>query len=177
MVNGRRWYAMFSQTGSEIANISTKLGIKPDLVITNNLDRKKWHPFIQECTVHAEKHASLMESLDVPVSNTFITMHGYLRILPKHVVNNWEIYNGHPGLITKYPELKGKDPQETVAKNLSLYEHIGSVVHKVTPDVDGGEILASFSIRNSCNTKEEVYDHLKLASLHCWLQFFRDKVL
>lgn len=175
MGKNRYWYAMFSQTGSEIAAISQKIGIKPDLVITNNTDHKTWHPFIQECVTVSDKHAALMEMLDVPLSNTIITMHGYLRIIPSHIVKRWEMYNGHPGLITKYPELKGKDPQETVAKNLSLYEYIGSVVHRVTPEVDSGEVLTKFAVFNSCNTKDEVYDTLRLTSLHSWLQFFKEK--
>ena len=32
---GKTWVALFSQTGSEIANISEELGRRPDLVITN----------------------------------------------------------------------------------------------------------------------------------------------
>jgi len=102
-------------------------------------------------------------------------MHGYLRIIDKDVLDTREMYNGHPGLITKYPELKGKDPQETVAKNLSLYDKIGSVIHKVTPEVDSGEILYEFAVFNGCNSREEVYDTLKLTSLHSWLAFFKDK--
>lgn len=176
MVNGKYWHAMFSQTGSEIASISAKLGTRPDLILTNNTDPSTWHPFIRECVVITDSHDMLMEELEQPFADTFITLHGYLRIIPSSVVTQWEIYNGHPGLITKYPELKGKDPQETVAKNLSLYEHIGSVVHRVTPEVDSGEILTKFAVFNSCNTKDEVYDMLKLTSLHAWLQFFKDKL-
>lgn len=175
MAKRKYWYAMFSQTGSEIAAICQKLDIKPDLVLTNNKNHGTWHPFIHTCTTVVDTHDILMESLDVPLSNTFITMHGYLRIIPAHIANRWEMYNGHPGLITKYPELKGKDPQEMVAKNLSLYEHIGSVVHRVTPEVDSGEVLTSFAVFNSCNSKEEVYDTLKLTSLHSWLQFFKER--
>ena len=33
---GKTWIALFSQTGSEIVNISKKLERRPDLVITNN---------------------------------------------------------------------------------------------------------------------------------------------
>ena len=125
----------------------------------------------------ADSHNVLMEYFtQLDTSNYFIALHGYLRIIPEDIVGKYEIYNGHPGLITKYPELKRKDPQETVAKNLSLYEHIGSVVHKVTPEVDSGEILTKFAVFNSCNTREEVYDTLKLTSLHSWLQFFKDKL-
>lgn len=171
----RTWIAMFSQTGSEIAHICEKLSIKPDLVLTNNLNVDSWHPFIKNCTSVADTHDKLMEILDSYQSNPLITLHGYLRIIPEDTVNKFEMYNGHPGLITAYPELKGKDPQETVAKNLALYEHIGSVVHKVTPEVDSGEILTKFAVVNSCNTKNEVYDTLKLTSLHSWLLFFKEK--
>jgi folate-dependent phosphoribosylglycinamide formyltransferase PurN len=176
MVNRKYWIAMFSQTGSEIAAIATRLGFKPDLVLTNNTDTETWHPYIYECAIIADSHDKLMDYfMQLDDSNYFITLHGYLRIIPQAVVKKFELYNGHPGLITNYPELRGKDPQEAVAKNLALYKHIGSVVHKVAPEVDSGEIITKFAVFNSCNTKEEVYDTLKLTSLHSWLLFFKEK--
>ena len=36
MINGKHWFAFFSHTGTEIANISKRLGIVPDCIITNN---------------------------------------------------------------------------------------------------------------------------------------------
>ena len=36
-----RWAALFSQTGSEICNLSEKLGRYPDLVISDNTDENK----------------------------------------------------------------------------------------------------------------------------------------
>jgi folate-dependent phosphoribosylglycinamide formyltransferase PurN len=43
--------------------------------------------------------------------DAIVTLHGWLRVIPAYVCERSRIYNGHPGLITKYPELKGKDPQ------------------------------------------------------------------
>jgi len=175
MVKDKRWIALFSQTGSEISAISSKLGIKPDLVYTNNLEHATWHPFINTCNVISNTHTNIMQLIRDDNTDAFYTLHGYLRIIDGEIVSSREMYNGHPGLITKYPELKGKDPQEIVAKNLSLYDRIGSVIHKVTPEVDAGEILYEFAVFNSCNSREEVYDALKLTSLHSWLTFFKEK--
>lgn len=177
MVNGKRWVALFSQTGSEISSISSKFNIKPDLIYTNNLKHATWHPFISTCNVVSNTHTNIMQIIRQDESaDTFYTLHGYLRIIDEDIVNACEMYNGHPGLITKYPELKGKDPQETVAKNLSLYDRIGSVIHKVSPETDSGEILYEFAVFNSCNSRNEVYDTLKITSLHSWLTFFKGKI-
>ena len=47
------------------------------------------------------------------LKHDLITLHGYLRIIPENICKQCKhIYNGHPGLINMYPELKGKDPQE-----------------------------------------------------------------
>ena len=46
------WIAFFSQTGSEIVELSKQLGRKPDLVVTNNFEEKvKFHPGIRELGV------------------------------------------------------------------------------------------------------------------------------
>ena len=58
--------------------------------------------------------------------------------MPPGVCDAFEIYNGHPGLITKYPELKGKDPQE---RSFKQYETAGAVLHKVTAGVDEGDVI------------------------------------
>ena len=76
------------------------------------------------------------------------------------------IYNGHPGLINMYPELKGKDPQERIKPYMSL---IGSVVHKVTPEVDAGEIVNNVAVKNN---RYDYYNILRETSLEAWEQFF-----
>ena len=56
------------------------------------------------------------------VDNTLITLNGWLRIVPPDKCAKYNIYNGHPGLITKYPELKGKDPQQRMWENIHEYD-------------------------------------------------------
>lgn len=176
MVKGKYWITLFSQTGSEIGSISTKLGIKPDVILTNNANRDAWHPFISHCRTIVDTHEGIMSFLeDNNEKDTLITLHGYLRIIPKEIVNRYEMYNGHPGLITRYPELRGKDPQEKVLANLTKYPYIGSVVHRVTPEVDEGKIETSFAEFNVCNSRDEVYKELKRTSLFSWLNFFKEK--
>lgn len=107
-------------------------------------------------------------------ADTLITLHGYLRILPANICNRYTILNGHPGLITKYPELKGKDPQVRAWEG--KYPLIGSVVHKVTPGVDEGEVITSVCYTNRCDTLDEIYGKLKQSSLESWLWVLKDYV-
>jgi folate-dependent phosphoribosylglycinamide formyltransferase PurN len=111
------------------------------------------------------------------VSETFISLHGFLRILPADICEKYEIYNGHPGAIDLYPELKGKDPQEKVWQENDKYRIIGSVVHKCTAELDGGDVLKAVHLRNRNYTKEELYASLKMTSLSAWGFFLREKGL
>ena len=108
-------------------------------------------------------------------SNPLVTLHGWLRIVPPYVCERTEIYNGHPGLITKYPELKGKDPQ--VRAYEGKYKTIGCVLHKVSAGVDEGEIISEVEYSNDFQLElEEIFRILKDKSLTMWTQFLK-KVL
>jgi len=103
---------------------------------------------------------------------TIVTLHGWMRIIPAEICEEYEIYNGHPGLITKYPELKGKDPQEK-AFNLKL-SHSGCVIHRVTNIIDDGEILKARQIDIEGLTLDEVYERLHDTSIDLWCEFIKE---
>jgi len=177
------WIPFFSQTGSEIVNISNALGIKPTLICTNNFESYKgtpFHPGIREMGVPLcmGRHDSLMKYMMINTpyypEETIITLHGYLRIIPPEACKRYEMYNGHPALITHYPELKGKDPQERTWDG--NYKIVGSVVHRVTEGVDEGEVMTSASFSNGCKSKDELYSKLKESSLEAWLSFLKGKL-
>jgi anthranilate/para-aminobenzoate synthase component I len=179
-----KWITFFSQTGSEIVELSKSLGRKPDLLITNNFEEKyKFNPGIRELdvTIQSARHDILMDYLRgqriFDPKDTLITLHGYLRILPADVCNMYEIYNGHPGAIDLYPELKGKDPQERVWQENDKYTIIGSVVHKCTAELDAGEIVKAVHFRNRNYTKDDLYNNLRIASLSAWNFFLKEKGL
>ena len=139
----RPWIAFFSQTGSEIVNISKTLGKEPDLIVTNHRPDhlRAINEGIEICYETSNK-PTLEEYEEVlsQYDNPLITLHGWLRVLPEEITNKYEIYNGHPGLITLYPDLKGKDPQMKAFE--ANYKTIGSVIHRVTAGVDEGPIVA-----------------------------------
>lgn len=179
-----KWITLFSQTGSEIVALSKQLGRKPDLLMTNNFEEKiSFHPGVRELdvTIMSARHPILMDYLKSQTimnkEEVLITLHGYLRILPPEVCELYEIYNGHPGAIDLYPELKGKDPQERVWAENDKYVIIGSVVHKCTAELDAGAIVKSVHFRNRNYTKDDLYSNLKTASLSAWNFFLKEKGL
>ena len=110
------WIAFFSQTGGEIADLAKSLGKWPDRIYTNERpDRlREIDPRIVEngfFTLNNKPTLEDYEEILVYFPEAIITLHGWLRIMPKEVCEKFSIFNGHPGLITEYPELKGKDPQ------------------------------------------------------------------
>jgi folate-dependent phosphoribosylglycinamide formyltransferase PurN len=176
-----KWITFFSQTGSEIVNLSEKLGCVPDVIVTNNFDDKThFHPGIRKLKspLIIAKHDALMHYFDTQTvydpSSVIITLHGYLRIIPEHICNKYTIYNGHPAAIDLYPELKGKDPQVRTWENKGKYDLIGSVVHKVTPGVDEGDIITSVKMVNSNNSLDELFDSLKMTSLRAWMAALKE---
>ena len=142
----KNWIALFSQTGCEVADLSEGINREPDFVITNaDLDK------------------------------TLITLNGWLRIVPASKCSVYNIYNGHPGLITKYPELKGKDPQKRAWENIASYAKIGSVVHKVAAEVDAGEVIVEKSTRTSrIYNLNKTYNALRKTSFDAWLEFLKE---
>ena len=85
---------------------------------------------------------------------------------------NYRIYNLHPGLITKYPILKGFNPQEK-AFRLKLPTS-GSVIHKVTPVLDSGKILKSIEVDIKNLSLDEVYDKIHKSSSQLWTDFLNE---
>jgi len=172
----KRWISLFSQTGSELEQISKKLGRYPDYVICN---RNHFEGINQELL----KHTILLGVPQKPSvgdyykaigdrKDTIVTLHGYLRIIPPEICNDYEIYNGHPGDIVQYPELKGFNPQKK-ALELKL-PTTGTVIHRVTAEVDCGEIVsrAPYTITPT-DTLDSLTNNIKGLSIDIWVTLLR----
>ena len=171
-----KWIALFSQTGSEIYEVSKKLGRFPDHVITN---KQTWDGINQDLVDHTvicytDEKPTIDQYNGFLREDAIITLNGWLRIVPPEVCDKYKIYNGHPGLITEHPELKGKDPQEK-AFNLG-HENGGCVIHEVISEVDAGEILSEGSIPIKGLTLDDVYVKLHKVSVQLWADFLKEKL-
>ena len=174
----RPWIAFFSQTGSEIIKISKALGREPDLIITNDRPERlrKINEGIELCYMMPNKptlgdYENTLSAYDNPL----ITLHGWLRIVPEEIADQYEIFNGHPGLITLYPDLKGKDPQEKAWK--ANYKTIGSVIHKVTAGVDEGPVVMerAFNLERLLSL-DDTFRILHNISTDLWIKFFKERL-
>tara|TARA_R110000822_G_scaffold44843_1_gene120202 strand:+ start:119 stop:679 length:561 start_codon:yes stop_codon:yes gene_type:complete len=178
--NNKPWIALFSQSGSEIVAIAEKLGVWPDFIYTNNKHKNSWHRKLQRhSSVFIEKPTELAAVVQSNISmlqcwkgDAVVTLNGYLRIMPMLTV---EMYNGHPGDIVKYPELKGKDPQRK-ALDLNL-PSTGCVIHKVTKEVDSGEILSynTYTMQGD-ETIDILVDRLRNISVNMWTEFLKENL-
>ena len=173
----KNWIALFSQTGSEIADLSEGINRKPEFVITNadseNVDSRVHVDF--RVNTEEAKTLDILDNIEFDIGKTLITLNGWLRIVPSDKCKKYNIYNGHPGLITKYPELKGKDPQKRVWENISSYAKIGSVVHKVVAEVDAGEVMVEKSARTrDVYNLDKTYDTLRKTSFNAWIEFLKE---
>lgn len=170
-----KWIALFSQTGKEIVDISTILGRWPDVIITNQ--RPSELRTINQKILDSGKLIILpnkpseeeLESIFRKYNDLIITLHGWLRIIPGSLCERYVIVNGHPGLITRYPELKGKDPQIRAIEG--GYPEMGCVLHKVSPGVDEGRIISQGRFRRGNLTEDQMWEKFKGVSLYLWVNF------
>ena len=174
MVN--KWITFFSQTGAEICDIAESLGKWPDVIVTNErpdhlriIDKR-----LDGKVTFIPNKPSVDDYERVITDNSLVTLHGWLRVIPPNICNKHLIYNGHPGLITKYPELKGKDPQ--VRAHEGRYEVAGAVIHKVTAGVDEGEVVMEEKFNAMDLSLDDLFLILKDRSLYMWCNFLK-KVL
>lgn len=163
--------ALFSQTGSEIVNIAKEVNRWPDLIITNDRppNRRQMHVDIRDRVTVVENNPTVetYTSLFSKFENPVITLHGWLRIIPKEVCEKYEIYNNHPGDIKHFPELKGKDPQKR-AYDLGLSSS-GNTLHKVTPEVDSGKIIDSTMVNIKGLSLSEIFHILHYDATQLWI--------
>ena len=173
-----KWIAFFSQTGAEIADLSENLGRWPDKIVTNKRSkdlRTIDSRIIEKGFVELPNKPAPKDYKSVLKDNCIVTLHGWLRIMPPSICKKYNIVNGHPGLITKYPELKGADPQKRVAEsfNEERYKHIGCVIHKVTAGVDEGPVLAECSTHNVYSGVETISCRLHDMATQLWIDFLK----
>ena len=189
-----KWIAFFSQTGSEIANISRQIKRWPDLVVTNKQDNKNlnidllyhYREGTDDNIIRLPKWPKEMDyiraadALNYSILNedwkkdVFVTLHGYLRILPPDFTRSSNIFNGHPGAIHIHPELKGFNPQKKAWE--ANHIRVGCVIHKVTPELDDGPIVSKSLIDNKFNTYEELEKGLHVESTKLWINFLNERL-
>lgn len=179
------WIAFFSQTGSEIWEIANKSLRFPDVIVTNNIDNI--NPYLLKLykesdkldIIVIDKKPSIADYREIlsKYNHALITLHGWLRIIPEEICNEFIIYNGHPGQIDVYPELKGKDPQYNAHRAGKLtYPTVGVVIHRVIGAVDEGDVCMSSSVENDFESFDNMLSGLRKLSRELWLKFLEGKI-
>ena len=168
------WIAFFSQTGSEIVDISKSLGRWPDKIITNKRPehlRKINEELLNVDIIYLSNKPTVEEYKNVLSKKCIVTLHGWLRIMPPEICEQHTIFNGHPGLITEYPELKGKDPQIRAFEG--KYPVAGAVLHKVVAGVDEGKVIAEERFNTFNLELDDLFRILRDRSLYMWCNFLK----
>lgn len=175
------WITFFSQTGAEIADIAESLGRWPDRIITNErpehlrtvdkrIEKQGYFTWANKPT--EDDYAELLEKFP----DAIVTLHGWLRVVPEKICERSKIYNGHPGLITEYPELKGKDPQIRAFEGINegKYPTAGAVIHKVVAGVDEGKVIMQERFNTFQLELDDLFRILRDRSLYMWCNFLKN---
>lgn len=174
LLENKKWVAFFSHTGNEIYNVSKAIGRFPDRVVTNKPpDSKDINKrLLNRVDVVYMKNRPEEEDYNRVVwTDSIVTLHGWMRIVPKSVCKNYDIYNLHPGLITEYPELKGADPQKRIYNSINTYSRVGCVIHRVTSKLDSGKVLFERSTSNHYSGEKELTNVLHDMAGDMWTDF------
>lgn len=175
----RPWVAFFSQTGSDIYNLSEKLGRSPNIIVTNKQDLTNINPLtynkFKDIIVQTSLNPTVEEYKKVIPKNAFVTLHGWLRIVPEEICNSYEIYNLHPANLLLHPHLKGKDPQKRAAAELLQWS--GNTIHRCTAELDAGEIKEYSTVLIEGLLEFEVIDKLHKDATNLWFNFLNKHLL
>jgi len=169
-----RWVACISQTGRELYEICEKRLVKPDVLLVTAPDKvipELWDLEISEVVI-IPKRPSIAQFHQIFTGADVITLHGFLYIIPEEICKAYEgrIFNGHPGAIHLYEELKGKDPQ---VRAYGKYDYYGTVIHEVSAEVDDGQLLDRDEVEAIyISSLDDLFDTLKRMSINLWIRFF-----
>lgn len=161
------WVALFSNSGSELAEVCNKLGKWPDIIFCDKYRQAPHKDLIKKVTWSSKLE---IDSYLKHVSrDTLVTLHGYLRILPPECITK-RTYNVHPGDIFTHPVLRGIHPQQK-AIDLSLKE-TGVLIHKVDEGVDTGQpqIFIAYEIKDN-ETVDSLVSELRELAIKMWCMF------
>lgn len=166
------WVALFSNSGNELAEVCERLGRYPDRILVDKI-RTTVHSDI-DCRSELLSHKEILEELKNLPDDTIVTLHGYLRIINGDSIKE-NMYNVHPGDIIKYPELVGIHPQRR-ALDLKL-PSTGVVIHKVTDELDGGEIqlFVGHDIKEGID-ESTLIGELREIAVKMWVMLLRGKL-
>lgn len=158
----KKWIILTSRSGKTATEVEKLLGIKADLRFSTTDD----------------KHAYIMDKLrSIDPTNVLITAMGYMRIIDADICEKFEIYNLHPGDIIKHPWLKGKDPIERFfasKTDTGVLQELGSVIHKVTPEVDEGEVVRRKTYIAS--SVESAYNNSFMINCLMWQEVLQERL-
>jgi folate-dependent phosphoribosylglycinamide formyltransferase PurN len=176
LLDNKKWIAFFSHTGNEIYNVSKQIGRFPDRVVTNKTpgDKQINKKLIDRVdVVYTKDRPDEADYSRVIWDGSVVTLHGWMRIVPKSICKQHECYNLHPGLITHYPELKGADPQARVFEPIvcEKYKRVGCVIHKVAAKVDSGKVYMERSVSNTFAGESTLTPYLHRMATDMWVDF------
>ena len=74
----KKWVALFSNSGKELAEVIDKIGIEPDLILCDQV-RTDWDDRLPSVQISPAHHIEdLLKNLN---EDTLVTLHGYWRLL------------------------------------------------------------------------------------------------
>ena len=151
--NHKKVSFLISGSGSNLLKILKKNHTNKDfkviaIISNNNISSKiKFYAgkFYKDVLIKEYQRTLQKEHLN---NTDVIFSVGYLKVIEKNIIENFDVINLHPSILPKY---KGLMTQKRMLINNEKY--YGFTIHKVSPELDDGQTISCKS--KKINTKSE----------------------
>ena len=104
-----------------------------------------------------------------------IVLAGYLKLLPKKIINNYTIINTHPALLPKYggKGMYGMNVHKKIVENHE--KETGATIHFVNEEYDKGKIISQTKVKVlKSDTPQDVSDKVQAAEKIQLIEVLKD---
>ena len=144
---------LISGSGSNLLKILKKNHINKDFkvitIISNNNISKKIKSYVGKFykDVLVKEYQRTLKKENFNNTDIIISV-GYMKVIEKRIINNFDVINLHPSILPNY---KGLMTQKRMLINNEKY--YGFTIHKVSYELDDGQIISNKT--KKINTKNE----------------------
>ena len=151
--NHKKVSFLISGSGSNLLKILKKNLINKDFkvktIISNNNISKKIKSYVGKFykDVLVKEYQRTLKKENFNNTDIIISV-GYMKVIEKRIINNFDVINLHPSILPNY---KGLMTQKRMLINNEKY--YGFTIHKVSYELDDGQIISNKT--KKINTKNE----------------------
>ena len=160
--NHKKVSFLISGSGSNLLKILKKNLINKDFkvktIISNNNISKKIKSYVGKFykDVLVKEYQRTLKKENFNNTDIIISV-GYMKVIEKRIINNFDVINLHPSILPNY---KGLMTQKRMLINNEKY--YGFTIHKVSPELDDGQIISNKTKKLKLKMSQSLWKNIKV---------------